>query len=121
MLDMQSGLAVLRRRAWANRRSAMSPDAGWPPREHVRSRGPRPASHLLPVSVESDVSDAASSRDPYAVFASALQAGRLVPAPAGGRRRTDAPTASPLSIDEMVSLGAEESPHSRRRHSAQTP
>lgn len=122
MLDMQSGLAVLRRRAWTNRRPAMSPDAGWAPREHVRSRWPRPALHLLPVAMESEhVSDVASPRDPYAVFASALESGRLVPPPASGRRRTYAPAESPLSIDEMVSRGAEEPASSRRRRQPRTP
>jgi hypothetical protein len=117
MLDIQSGLAVLHgRRTWADQGSVVTPNAARWAREHARPRRMRPASHLLPVALESeDVSDVASARDPYAVFASALQSGRLIPAPAPGRRRAENLPESSPSIDEMVSLGAEEPLRSRRR------
>ena len=56
---------------------------------------------------QAEMSDAELPRDPYAPFARAVEAGRLAPAPARGRRRMEGEADSTLTAEQMAALGAE--------------
>jgi hypothetical protein len=66
---------------------------------------------------QAEMSAAELPREPYAAFARALEAGRLVPAAARGRRRMRVETDSSLTAEQMVALGTEDQASSRRRRS----
>jgi hypothetical protein len=63
---------------------------------------------------QAEMSGAELPREPYDAFARALGSGRLAPASVRGRRRMPVETDSAFTIDQMVALGAEDSPPRRR-------